>query len=309
MKKIASFVLVLSMLFCNVSTLALASEEKNQDQVYTLNEYEVLEKAYEEHKKNFSDESKNNDGSASFFNTNNITDNNTENNKEKQNNNYKNNIDKGLKYLKNYKENYIKKIYELQDHTIKELEAVGYDEDQIDAIKNFDGSREMLMRAATRVTVRIGIRNVEQSYSGSTVDIIADFNSKGITSNYFNDVFAVVWSAPLTYSSGRGYIEYRDTYGLTSSSETVNHTPRSNSLYGRELVFPKYKRIDNKPLYVFSGSMFLTLRSNTMVHDIATRAEYGYNTFNASPGVSYPGGISISFDRNIESVGSGYDRY
>ena len=80
MKKIASFVLVLSMLFCNVSTLALASEEKNQDQVYTLNEYEVLEKAYEEHKKNFSDESKNNDGSASFFNTNNITDNNTENN-------------------------------------------------------------------------------------------------------------------------------------------------------------------------------------------------------------------------------------
>lgn len=303
MKKIISFTLILSMFFCNISTLAFASDVKDQtykDQTYIINEYEILEKAYEDYKEILS----NND--IHLLNTNNIINNSTEENKEDSANNYQNFI-KGLESLENYKEEYINKIYNLQNYTIEELKAIGYDEDQIDAIKNFDGSHEMLMRAATQVSVEVGIRNLNQSYNGTTLDIIADFNCKGIQSNWFNDIFAVVWSQPLTYVSGKGYVEYRDTYGTTSSSTTIRHTPESSSLYGRQITFPKNKHIDNKSKYVFAGSMILNLKSNTMVYDIATLAQYGYNSFNPVPGVSFPGALSISFDNGIYVYGEDYD--
>lgn len=227
-------------------------------------------------------------------------------------NNYKIDIfdnmdDKTLSVIINYKEEYIKKVYALQLFTDEQLGNFGYDNIQIDAIRTFDASEEKLSRAATRVSVDAGFRNKQYtSAGGTTVDLIVAFNSKGIQSNWFDDLFCVVWSAPLTVVSSRGYVEYRDgTYG--GNSETITHTPRPSGMYSREIQFAKNMSSSQKAKYVFSGSMIINLKSNTKVYDFSAYCAYGYSGINVSGiSVSYPGGLSISFGKGMETAGYAY---
>ena len=206
----------------------------------------------------------------------------------------------------NYKEYYTQKIYKLQKLSDQQLRFVGYDNKQINAIRNFDGSEKMIEAAATTVSVDVGFRNKTNTSSGTTVDLIAAFNSKGITSNWWNDIFSVVWSEPLTVSSCEGYVEYRDTYYM--NSQTINHNPRAGGVYAREIEFPKY--IDaGVAKYVYAGSMIIHLKSNTTVSDFAAYAAYGYTGATISGvgiDVSYPGGLSIQFGSAMTKAGSAY---
>lgn len=202
----------------------------------------------------------------------------------------------------NYKQEYSDKIYGLQDLSDEQLEYVGYTEEQIAAIRNFDGSEEMMALAATTVQVDAGFRNLYRTSSSTQVDLIVAFNSKGLQSNWWNDIFCVTWSTPLTVSSSVGYVEYRDTYYM--NSQTIQHTPRSSGLYAKEIEFPKY--LSNEK-YVYAGSMIINLKSNTYVYDFAALAAYGYTGLTVgSPSVSYPGGVSITFGSGTERAGECY---
>jgi hypothetical protein len=211
-----------------------------------------------------------------------------------------------LNAITNYKEYYTQKIYNLQKLFDKQLSFVGYDHKQINAIRNFDGSEKMIKAAATTISVDVGFRNKKYISSGTTVDLIAAFNSKGITSNWWNDIFSVIWSEPLTVSSCKGYVEYRDTYYL--NSQTITHNPRAGGVYAREIEFSKYINAGIAK-YVYAGSMIIHLKSNTKVLDFAAYAAYGYTGASLTGvgiDVSYPGGLSIQFGTAMTKAGSAY---
>ncbi|MBS4539182.1 hypothetical protein GOQ27_11965 [Clostridium sp. D2Q-11] len=202
--------------------------------------------------------------------------------------------------IKEYKD----KIYSLKEWKVKELKSVGYTDKQIDAIKNFDGSEEMMIAAATTVDVNIGLRNINSSYQGTTVDVIADFNSQGIQSNWFMDIFAVTWSSPLTVVSNTGTVRYVNSNG---NSKYYTHTPvPADSLYARQMKFYKYKDEGYPAYYVHSGSMIIKLKSNTKVYDIAAYAAYGYNSISVNPYVSVKGDVGLSFSTGVSNVGWDY---
>lgn len=202
---------------------------------------------------------------------------------------------------------YIERIYDLKDNwTEQELRNVGYREDQIYAIKNFDGSEKMLRQAATDVTVRIGLRDVSIGSNKTTVKVIADFNCEGIQSNWFSDVFGVLWSEPLTIASKSGTLRYVNSNGR---SLYVNETPKNaGSLYGLQLIFPKYKRA-SPAYYIHSGTMIVNLKSNSEVQDIAALAAYGYTYFGANPSLSVTGNLSFTFSSGTENIGEDYTSY
>lgn len=250
----------------------------------SFNEYELLKQVNEEYQKSKKEQSS---GSDSKFN---------------------NLSAEEIYMIENYMEAYSNKIYDLKEWEIEELQEVGYNNEQINAIKTFDGSEEKMALAATTVDVDVGFRNLNHSTSGTTVDLIAAFNANGISSNWFRDLFVVVWSTPLTVKSNSGCVGYVNRYG---QKIYIEHTPRPNTLYGREIEF--YKNSDgpgSDHYYIDAGSIILGLKSNTYVYDFATYASYGYTYLNISPSanVSYGGsGLGISFIIGMSEAGWAYD--
>lgn len=215
--------------------------------------------------------------------------------------------------ISNFREVYTEQIKELDTYSNEQLVYWGYDSDQIDAIRNFDGSDEMMTRAATKVVVKIGFRNkVYTSAGGTKVKLIADFNCKGITITGFDDMFAVTWSSPLSISSRQGTLEYRGNAYLNPTE--VSKTVRSNGIYGCEMVFGTSRGFDNpKPgmakiyKYLYAGSIILNLKSNTKVKDFQGYAAYGHTsiTFGGVSASILPG-ASISFSVGTSTAGSAY---
>ncbi len=129
--KLSSLFLVLTLtitsLFSNLSFSH--AYNKNQGSKTTFNEYELLKQVNQEYTKS------NKKQSLNLSNTvNNLS-------------------EKEIDMIVNYRETYSNKIYKLKEWKIEELEAVGYNNEQINAIKTFDGSEEKLVLASTLVLI------------------------------------------------------------------------------------------------------------------------------------------------------------
>lgn len=210
---------------------------------------------------------------------------------------------------------YKDKIYQLKGWSEAQLANVGYNQQQINAIKSFDGSEELMMLAATTVSVHVDIVDVRATASGTTATISASFNCAGIQSNWYLDVFGVGWSSPLNIVSSSGTVSYATNDGW---STTDYHSPtNAGSLYGKQMKFYKYKSIyDGDPsgihpgsYYIQNGSMTVSVKSNTMVYDMAALATYGYTTFGVNPSFSFSAGgvgAGFSFTSGTTSVGEDY---
>lgn len=218
--------------------------------------------------------------------------------------------DEELAVIENYQQYYSEKIVQLKQYTDEQLRNVDYTEDQIAAIREFDPNHvdeDILMRAATSVDVSGDFQNYEHGEDGTTVEYIVEFHWNGISSNWFNDIFAVTWNSPLNEVSSKGYVEYKSVSGYVTE---IKHTPEADALYATSIVFPKY-RYDQKhgeASYVNAGSIIGTLHANTDVRDITGYCAYGYTAININPGFSLgSAGVSINFDTGIKKVGQ--DRF
>lgn len=204
-----------------------------------------------------------------------------------------------------YKDFYIEKIQDLKSFSDDELRNLNYNDNQISAIRLFDVENPddgLIVQAATVITVNGGFTSYTHNSSKTTAKFVVEFNSEGIQSNWFNDVFAVAWNSPLKASSLTGYVDYKTASGYRTE---IKHTPKADSLYGSSIVFPKYihDNTHNASAYVVAGSIIGTLTSNTDVKDLVGFCSYGYNTISANPSVSISSssaGASVSFSSGIK---------
>lgn len=193
----------------------------------------------------------------------------------------------------------------LQSWTDKQLQSAGYTEEQIDIVRNFDGSEASMMSLASDCTVKARLLSYSHSSKGSSAEVIAWFNWSGIHSNNFKDIFAIVWSSPFKEVSSSGYVKYKN-YDTTLIKK-INYEPEPEGLYGSCIIFPKYKSVTHEgTYYITGGSMTLNLSSNANVADFTAYCEYGYTNLNINPGFSIDGsglGVSISFSSGISTIG------
>lgn len=216
------------------------------------------------------------------------------------------------KLIRNYRKVYSDHIKELNSWTDEELAFVGYEPSQIYAIRNFDGSDEMMALAATKVKVITGFQNKRYTSDGGTrIDLISSFNCKGIAVSGFDDIFVSTWSAPLSMKSKKGYLEYRTKEYLNASEHTK--TVKANGLYGAEMLFKcskSYEQGSGKaPIYkyLYAGSIILELSSNTKVKDFQAFASYGHTSINiGGVSASIMPGASVTFSVGTSTAGSAY---
>lgn len=208
-----------------------------------------------------------------------------------------------INMIENYQDYFSEKVEMLQSWTDEELASMGYTEKQISTIRNYDGSEASMSSLSSDCKVTTKLTSYSNSASGSSATILTWFNWSGVHSNFFNDIFAVVWSAPFNATTTSGYVKYKNP--KTTHIKTYNHKPGIKGLYGSYIKFPKCKTITHQgTFYVTGGSMTINLRANGNIKDFTAYSEYGYTSLNISPSVSYPGALSIAFSSGTSCIAS-----
>ncbi len=192
-------------------------------------------------------------------------------------------------------------LKKLEDHVIKmneksneELEYLGYTDDQIYAIRNYDGSSEMLNRASATVTGSVWVSNRTYENNKTRVTIICDGKKNGSFVLNFQDNLALSLlgsGANFFPSSSHMTVRYADGH-------TVNATATEND---SGVVF----RFGIPQMTSFSASY--TGVADGDVRVIRYGAAYGHNTVSISiDGISIDTsltvGISFSFKNKCDKI-------
>ena len=88
-------------------------------------------------------------------------------------------------------------IYELKGKSREELKRYKYTNSQIDAIKKYDGTEEMTVRASSKIkfSVKKNILSYDKKTGLSTVKATVSFSWNGTPEDYGNDSFAMAYEA------------------------------------------------------------------------------------------------------------------
>lgn len=215
----------------------------------------------------------------------------------------------------NFEENFAERIERLNTYSDAQLRSVNYTDDQIYAIRNFDGSAEMMSRAASTCTVYGGFTNWSASSSGTTVQNIAAFQWNGeypYTSLLgYKDIFATTWTEPFQseLSDEEGYVTY--AYSEDNTQYTDSFSTTAKGIFDSEIVFQNYKsRYYNGTrvnYLVTAGSIICYLASADRETMASAFASYGKNTSAITPSLDVtPDGVALSlaYSEKVEPIAS-----
>lgn len=220
-----------------------------------------------------------------------------------------------IKAIESFENDFSEKIARLNTYSNDELRVFNYTDDQIYAIRNFDGSPEMMRRAASTCTVYGGFSDWKSSISGTTTTMIAAFQWNGeypYTSLIGNkDIFATTWTGP--FQSELDEEEAYATYAFRSDLKeyTYSYNTKAKGVFDSEFTFPnaKMKNFDGTPVnYLLkSGSIICHLKSKNEENMATGYASYGKNTSAVEPALRVtPDGVfpSISYTEKVDDIAS-----
>ncbi len=220
--------------------------------------------------------------------------------------------EKDLYIIKNYKEVYKNKIENLKNKDIDALKYLGYEEDQIDAIKNFDGSEEMIMRSSSRLSLTTGIRNHEYNsrYDETTAQLNIDFRWLGSPTYEFKDILAIVWSDDYIVDTRRSLLEVEYINEHYREEESESYDIEYKGLNKAHFEFPKQisKRISGgvRGYSISRGGGVIYFSDIERISRIRTYSAYGYNTLRFNPNFSIDSsgtyGLGISFSWGVDEL-------
>lgn len=212
------------------------------------------------------------------------------------------------------KQTLLQRGYELSKLTENQLEDMNYSGEDINLIKNFDGSEAALRAVSKECYVYGGFVDFYSSANGTTTTLIAafdwgeDYSPGGIFSD--EDVFGVTFSLPFRgeEEDAEGHLSYYNSH----YNETVTATGvvEEVDMYAFEMVFDNNELENNIGHWIDAGSIIADLSTRTEQLEIGGFAEYGLNTESASPSISISKGgpgVGLSFSEGVESAGS--DRF
>ena len=185
-------------------------------------------------------------------------------------------------------------IINMNQKTDEELNYLGYTTDQIYAIRNFDGSDEMLSRASGNITGTVFLS--EHSYSGGRTFVTVNFNGNynGQFIQQFQDYIGIG-----VVGSNCWFPVVSASCQLTYADGHINYASYSDSGPGGRFKFG----IQN--LRSFSASYRGVAQGNITV--LRYGAAYGHNFVSPTlGGLSIDGdynlGLSFSVDRSTDLV-------
>lgn len=198
-------------------------------------------------------------------------------------------------------------IYELKGKSREELKRYKYTNSQIDAIKNYDGTDEMTVKASSKIkfSVKKNILSYDKKTGLSTVKATVSFSWNGTPEDYGNDSFAMAYEADNNHifkevSSITSSLKYKEF----KSSKSVKTWTKSAVKKGDQDVVGSYGwsfplRIKGDQYYacLYDGSFSITGVVSGKLKYFNVRYLYSHKSS------IVPTGFGISISRGMSSAG------
>lgn len=211
-----------------------------------------------------------------------------------------------IKEIRDYKNQFRKHINTMNKLSNKELTGLGYDNEQINIIRNFDGSENQMIRASAKCTVTRSKSSFTYTTSTKTSKLTVNIGFKWSGAPIFRgtDLMAVYNGEQMYYTSD-SYLKI-SYYPLNSSGASSTKTVKAKIHdAGNTGASFSFKVLGNSGLsYAKSGSGKVYLTKKKKLSEVGVGVKYGHTTIKlGSPGVSFPLGVGITFERGIEEIG------
>lgn len=210
-------------------------------------------------------------------------------------------------------------IYELKELPVEELKRYNYNDNQIEAIKTYDGSEEKSIMASATMTfsVKKNTLSYNSSTGLSTVKATVTFTWSGGAEEYGRDWFAMAYEADNnhnfkqinTVSSSLKYKEYKSATNVKTWTKTATKKGDQGVTGSYGWDFPFKVMGDQYYAYISSGSFSTTGVVSGKVKYFNVRYLYGHKTsyLGASLGISITRtGVSAGITLTPESHYKGY---
>lgn len=212
-------------------------------------------------------------------------------------------LNKAGKDIDRFKNN----IYELKSKSTEELKRYKYTNSQIDAIKNYDGTEEMTVKASSKIkfSVKKNILSYDAKTGLSTVKATVSFSWNGTPEDYGNDAFAMAYEADNNHifkevSSVTSLLKYKEF----KSYKSVKTWTKSAVKKGDQDVigsygwsFPLKIKGDQYYAYLYKGSFSMTGVVSGKLKYFNVRYLYSHKSS------IVPTGFGISISRGMSSAG------
>lgn len=199
------------------------------------------------------------------------------------------------------------RVYELKGKSREELKRYKYTNSQIDAIKSYDGTEKMSVKASSKI--KFSVKKNTLSYNSktglSTVKATVSFNWNGTPEDYGNDAFAMAYEADnnhifkevssVTYSLK--YKEFKSPTSVKTWTKSAINKGDQDVIGSYGWSFPLRIKGDQYYACLYKGSFSITGVVSGKLKYFNVRYLYSHKSS------IVPIGFGISISRGMSSAG------
>ena len=198
-------------------------------------------------------------------------------------------------------------IYELKGKSREELKRYKYTNSQIDAIKNYDGTEEMSVKASSKI--KFSVKKNTLSYNSktglSTVKATVSFSWNGTPEDYGNDAFAMAYEADNNHifkevssvTSSLKYKEFKSSKSVKTWTKSAVNKGDQDVIGSYGWSFPLRIKGDQYYACLYKGSFSITGVVSGKLKYFNVRYLYSHKSS------IVPTGFGISISRGMSSAG------
>ena len=199
------------------------------------------------------------------------------------------------------------RIYELKGKSREELKRYKYTNSQIDAIKNYDGTEEMSVKASSKI--KFSVKKNTLSYNSktglSTVKATVSFSWNGTPEDYGNDSFAMAYEADNNHifkevssvTSSLKYKEFKSSKSVKTWTKSAINKGNQDVIGSYGWSFPLKIKGDQYYACLYDGSFSITGVVSGKLKYFNVRYLYSHKSS------IVPTGFGISISRGMSSAG------
>ena len=198
-------------------------------------------------------------------------------------------------------------IYELKGKSREELKRYKYTNSQIDAIKNYDGTDEMTVKASSKIkfSVKKNILSYDKKTGLSTVKATVSFSWNGTPEDYGNDSFAMAYEADNNHifkevsfvTSSLKYKEFKSSKSVKTWTKSAINKGDQDVIGSYGWSFPLKVKGDQYYACLYDGSFSITGVVSGKLKYFNVRYLYSHKSS------IVPTGFGISISRGMSSAG------
>ena len=198
-------------------------------------------------------------------------------------------------------------IDELKGKSREELKRYKYTNSQIDAIKNYDGTDEMTVKASSKMkfSVKKNILSYDAKTGLSTVKATVSFSWNGTPEDYGNDSFAMAYEADNNHifkevsfvTSSLKYKEFKSSKSVKTWTKSAINKGDQDVIGSYGWSFPLKVKGDQYYACLYDGSFSITGVVSGKLKYFNVRYLYSHKSS------IVPTGFGISISRGMSSAG------